>query len=237
MIPDADLRQVPHEALSRLRHRVVQAVLRGAVQERVAERFRLRPATVSAWMVRFRNGGAAALRDRSRGRPAVVPGDGLWLRGVLGQPPKGAPLWTMNTAVEALLGAGGRVSDEVACRRHLVRQGILPGALVSWARSALVDRPKNAHRYLAIASVQGFDPEGWTFSLVQATGRLAFLVQEGPLRLARWIGFLERVDRHLAGRSAVLLVHPPELAVRPGVLRWLASRRPGFTLAGVPSLP
>ena len=79
----------------------------------------------------------------------------------------------------------------------------------------------------------GSHERGWTFNLLDTTGRYAFLFTLGSLRLARWIVFLERAKTCVAGRSALFLMQPGWLGHRPSVQRWVDLQHGRIVAVGI----
>jgi transposase len=64
-----DARSLSPEGQEALRKRAVRAVLRGMKQTAAARTFGVARGTVARWMGQYRQGGEAALDQRSQGRP------------------------------------------------------------------------------------------------------------------------------------------------------------------------
>lgn len=111
-MPGRDGRRLSPETLHIMRRKAVEAIEAGELnQTEAATVFGVSRSTVAAWMRAFRDGGAAALRSRRKGRPAGSTVersmDGELARFVMENPPPGQDagetlLWTRDRLTAAV---------------------------------------------------------------------------------------------------------------------------------------
>ena len=116
-MPGRDGRRLSPETLHIMRRKAVEAIRAGELNQTEASAvFGVSRSTVAAWMKAFRDGGAAALHSRRKGRPTGMTVersmDGELARFVMEEPPSGPDtggplLWTrdrLTAAVQARCG-------------------------------------------------------------------------------------------------------------------------------------
>ena len=236
-----DLRLCPPATLARLRQRVARLAAQGFSRNDIAHRLGLRRATIGDWLRTYRDRGLPGLTTLARGRPPVtrLPLDSLLK--LLRRPPPGEWLWTTRTAAARI---AGNLQQQLSPRnllKLLTTSGLLPLQQGIWTghsaiQDLLADHPRR-QPYLATAIPLAGERWGWSFSLLDTTGRCSFLFVPGPLRLTGWIVFLERARKHIGDRAALFLMQPAWLCHRPSVRRWLGHQQGQIIADGVEILP
>ena len=200
-----DLRLCPVDTVAQLRRQAVRLAATGIGRNAIADRLGLRRATITAWLQTFRKQGTRGLSAVTRGRPPAAPVSSETVLRLLLVPPAGAKLWTARQAADLIASRLGLTLSPRSLLKLLITAGLLPRPNGLWkeqtaCQEAIQSRP-HCQPYLLTATPLGSHERGWTFNLLDTTGRYAFLFTLGSLRLARWIVFLERAKTCVAGRS------------------------------------
>lgn len=232
-----DLRRCPADTVARLRRQVVRLASTGITRNLIADRLGLRRATITTWLQTLRSQGTRGLSALARGRPPAAPVPQETLLRALLIPPTTSALWTTRSAAERVATRLGLTLSPRGLHRRLITSGLLPPATRTWteqdaSRQAIAAHPRHRPYLLTATPIVGREP-GWAFHLLDTTGRYAFLFALGPLRLKRWIGFLERGKRWLATEAVLLLMRPGWLCQRPSVRRWIDQQHGRLRAVGI----
>lgn len=154
-MPGRDGRRLSPETLHIMRRKAVEAIEAGELnQTEAATVFGVSRSTVAAWMRAFRDGGAAALRSRQKGRPAGSTVersmDGELARFVMENPPPGPDretplLWTRDRLTAALQAHCGVSPSRWTVQRLFQHWGL---ALPPERREALARIRQDCARFL-----------------------------------------------------------------------------------------
>jgi transposase len=236
-MPSRDLRLCTPGTVSHLRRQVVRMATAGISRNAIAHRLQLRRATISAWLKHFRQQGQESLSRVVRGRPAAPSPPAEQLLRLLLPLPTAPCLWTTHTAAQEVARHLQVAPSTRTFRKILMQTGLLPKPEGIWTAAPQVQgalaRTPQLQPFLAAATPWAGAMKGWAFSLFDTTGRQAFLLCDGPLRLARWIEFLERARKHIGNRAALMLMQPEWLCQRASVRRWQDSHQSQIAVIGI----
>jgi transposase len=148
-----DARSLPPAAQQALRHRAIQAVLRGESQTAVAKTFGLSRASVAKWISLYRKNGEKALNGAKRGRPKRIQLEASQAAQVVRTITDHCPdqiklpwvLWTRDAVVQLIKERYGINISRWTAGRYLKLWGFTPQVP---AKRALEQNPEEVRRWL-----------------------------------------------------------------------------------------